>query len=563
MRATSYLSYNPFRLIEYDLEMLSTGYYLVDHLMAVTATVCLGQPSPQQRQQVDNKHEITFDELGPCVRTDQKGAKLLGFSTGLAGVCRSCICNFQNALAVRHGAAQPKIKTAWKAATLLAEDLSTVVGRHFALEDGKWFNDWILKWPQTKQALIAESFRQDEYLPDRVKSFIKREVSKIDDIITKARAIQGYANLHSQSRFGPLFYALQKAFTTVLKRYKVPEHITGGRVIRLTAGSGMNPEDLGQFMSDCLMDYHDPYFYERDGKNWDATQQRAHHDLKRRFYSRALPRTGHVADFLRHIQSGFKVKGCARFKNGFVRYSLTGTVKSGHNDTTLGNTLVNLSIALEAAVRLGVDCDIIANGDDLLVIVEGDFDESDFAAKEAEYGIVPTFAKFHNYWQVEFCSNIFIPIGYRADHPEALRILAIPKPGRILQRTFWTVNPPGKKKEKEYMHSVTTGLMRVLHAVPIVNTFLTLHNPCPEKMTIAPIRVGAFKERTFHDRVVPCDAGLVRDWFRLRYGLTNRDIHLAESILHGLPIGQPVIIRDPLFARLAHIDTCDVGERFR
>ncbi len=66
----------------------------------------------------------------------------------------------------------------------------------------------------------------------------------------------------SQAMFGPEFYSLQKAYTEHFQRKEV---FPG---IRVTFGSGLNSDALGEWMRTAIAEVPYAHFYERDGKNW-------------------------------------------------------------------------------------------------------------------------------------------------------------------------------------------------------------------------------------------------------------------------------------------------------
>lgn len=505
-------------------------------------TVCLGIPA--DFSEIDPKHKVFFPKrYRTCNRMDQKGATLIGATTRAAYVCRGCPCNFGNALVKRHGAIQPgTTKTfAWTESWL--PKLANTANISYISEYAVWMENWITKWSDAKQKQFSESVEFDKVVPSDRKSHGKLEFG--NKLPTKSRGIQALANLATQAKYGPVFYSLQKATMKTLDRWQIP-----GTRIRLTGGSGKNPEQMGKWMRDCLADHPSAHFYERDGKNWDATMQKIHHNLKQKYYRKTLGNSALADGFVKFVDAGFKIRGRARFKDGIkIKYSLDGTVKSGDSDTTLGNTFINLCIAAEGAYALGLDCDIIANGDDLLVIVSGDFDEYAYMLAEASLGIKPEARKFKDYSQVEFCSSVFFPIG-------GDEILAIPKPGRLLSRMWWTVKPPGKKTRQGYVHSVAAGTLRLMHAMPIISTFLRKHD---QGLT------GEIKDigrKHFHERTVPCDTRVVREHFALRYGISIQEQARVEAMIDLHVSATPSYLSDPALDRMMQVDLADIADRF-
>lgn len=501
----------------------------------VTDTVCLGKGDVSKL--APHNRILRVD---PCVQATecgmrQRGATLMGLATRMAFVCRSCPCNAHNALCARHGVAAPVVQRdlSWG-----RDYFRRIRGEvlHLYLEQlAHWQKAWLEKWPAGKRAAIARSVEDDTVMPNVVHIMVKREV--YDKEPTKARLIQFYPNLATQAAFGPEFFSLQKVYTQWFQRREVAPGI------RVTFASGMNASDLGAWMRDVLADYGDPWFYERDGKNWDSTMQREHLAVRLAAYDVA------GQDFLGFVRAGFSVR--ARDPRGAFRYTLEGTVKSGHNDTTLGNSLVNAVIAAIGLLDMRLRGDIIVAGDDLLTVVEGDFDEHALAGVEAACGIKPEYRKFSSPCDVSFISGIWFPL-------PAGQWLFTPKPGRLLSRLFWTVHPPADKRAAEYRNGIVAGLRGTCGAMPVVGAFLEAHvdatrgstpNPAWEHRSCLVVESGFFYTR---NDVFPA--------FLKRYGLSAEDVDSAEALLRD-SAGRTGIVSHPVFDRLMDVDCSDLHDR--
>jgi hypothetical protein len=362
-------------------------------------------------------------------------------------VLGKCGCNAMNALACRHGVEPPAPLLDWFHANRYVDALIKDHPWSFGTLAPDDFWSWMDRWPRAKRLAILLSMARDTVCPSRLLAMIKRENNH--SWPTKARLIQYYYNMATQAAYGSQFVALQKALFAW-----APEHPYEG--VRVTFGSGMNNGDLGDWMTRVHDRFARPFFYERDGKNWDATMQRFHHDLKMRLYRVYDP------GFAKFVDDGFACLADCRLPNGLFRYRIVGTVKSGHNDTTLGNSLINACIAIEACVRLGLQAEVLVVGDDLLVATE--LDPSGLSDIERGYGINPEARVFRSYLDVSFISGCWLRAG--AGH------IFVPKLGRLLARLWWTTSPPSKKQLRNYRHSVVAGLRAVLGRVPLYDEFL-------------------------------------------------------------------------------------------
>jgi hypothetical protein len=508
----------------------------------ITNTICLGYASPDDMLNFDPKHKIDIAQVS-CDKKAQAGAKLLGWTTRPAYVMSSCRCNFQNALVKRHGVRQPKITRSFREATKLIESLLPEARVIYTAElhKAKYEDAWYNKWPRQVRATIMNSCFWDRVLPGRVSSFIKREVNH--DKPTKARLIQGYENDATKAAYGPEFMALQKTWCQIFdgkRRFGRFKNIT------ITIASGMTAGLLGDWLRDSVETNQGP-FYERDGKNWDATQQREHHLLKQKAFSIAGP------EFLKFHDDCFKVKGTAKNLRGgdAVKYTLHGTVKSGHNDTSSGNNLTNLLITFESMEALGVGGDIIVQGDDLLVHLDRAADVDEFIEVEKDLGIKPEARIFEHWQDVSFLSAIWAPTG-QLNHPYTF----VAKPGRLVSRAFWTTQKMGWRAEKEWASQVSQCVMLSMEDMPVVRVFIgrwlggrELKEP-----------TWRIRDRDYSMYKSFYELGDCFAWFCDRYDTTEEEIADCERFLNDLPL-EPGLVAHPLLEKMMEVDLADIDIR--
>jgi hypothetical protein len=283
-----------------------------------------------------------------------------------------------------------------------------------------------------------------------------------------------------------------------------------------------------------------PWFYERDGKSWDATMQRFHHDLKMRVY-RAYSRE--LAEF---VDRGFVATGMAGFPDGVLRYRINGTVKSGHNDTTLGNSLINAMIALEACCILGIEAEILVAGDDLLIATA--VDPSQLSAIEATFGIVPDARVFRDYIDVSFISGCWL----RADGGFKF----CPKLGRLFAKLWWTVQPPSARHALSYRQGVVSGLGVSVGDVPLYRDFLRAETAKP----MAPEQVSRdFARKLGFLGGNAANADTTIDLMR-KYHLLPSEFEGLATFLRELPM-YPCYFSTELVDRVLDVDLADLQVR--
>jgi len=390
------------------------------------------------------------------------------------------------------------------------------------------FSCWLSKWVLGKRLAILWSRRYEALLPAKAKAMVKWELySKLP---TKARLIQFYRNLVTQAEYAPEFTAAQKAMCGVFNRCDM------GNGIDITFASGMKASDIAAWMKWCV-DRGAKWFYERDGKTWDATMGAMHARFKSRLYENYDLR---LANFVRSCE---KVKAFLTSAAGIFRYSVAYTVKSGHNDTTLGNSIINAAIAFSAFRRLGVRCSIIVAGDDLLVCCYDEIDCATVVAMEREYGIIPEARVFTSFARTSFISGVFLN--------DSDEIYFVPTLGRLLRRLWWTVSPPSKKNADAYRRGVSLGLLPVCKDIPILRIWLRKFE--------GEGRIGR-SDKGYIFRTSEYSINSLWDSLEVRYGVSRSELEECETWLESVPAG-PFIISHPVLDRILAVDEADIDKR--
>jgi hypothetical protein len=504
------LDRNGLTLSAYPLDF---GVWRVD---APTDTLCFNGSSLPP---IDAAHRLHAERMPYSCRVPEKiGATLMGIAFSPAIVCRPCACNVRHALHTRHLAARPPATRAFFWSTPIIESfLPEVTQRYRAMVVN--YDKWILKWPEAKRRQITLSERQDPVVPGKVKVMLKREHVRSS---RRGRLIQFYKTLATQSRFGRELFFLQHAYSQMLYRYEVAPGL------RLTFACGMNSTQLGKWMEEVMAAVKNPRFYERDCRSWDATVNHEMHKVKIAAYNVGIPG---LTEFINACE---KVVGKWSDGVSFIRYTSNGCTKSGHNDTTLGNSLMNAAITIEAAIHFGIRGEIIVCGDDMLFVTEGPIDAAAFAAYEASFGVLPEYKVWEHVEQCSFISGLWVPNGSGYSF--------VPKLGRLLGRLMWTTNPPSRKKEGDYMFSVVEG-MRIFHETPIVRALLRTHWRPGKLMETGRSRVYRGAQ----------PAPLNWTWIANRYSLGRQECLEVERLIYSVG-RQRVVIRHPVVDRMIAVD---------
>jgi hypothetical protein len=472
-------------------------------------------------------------EVKAVCRRHAAGPTLTGQSCRVGHSCRKCIHNAVYAMSARHGPPQSLDVAPFTQFRAFVVSHNNAVRHEYLDLVGYCRENWLQKWPAHKRHAIARSKWLDRVRPDWVLNMVKIENSS--ERPSKPRCIQYYPNLATQAKFGPEFQALQKAYTKVYQEL--------GDGVKITFASGMNAKELGLWMERalgrCRGKYH---IFESDGKTWDGMLSRAHHDLKMFCYSFMDD------DFRDFVEQGFDVGGLGRYNEGRLKYRLRGTIKSGHNDTTLGNSLVNAGVAYESMVGMGLNGSILVAGDDLIIVVDGDFDEHELARRCASHGIMPEYRKFDDVQDITFISGMWFPTKDG--------LVFTPKPGRLLARLFWTTKPPAKRKRQLYNDSIALGLMPVCGGLPVIGAFLRAHYSGGVKR----VSLGGYDHwlRKFADETT-YDESVVLSYC-VRYGVCASDLTALEGRITSRA-GQVGVWADPVMEQICRVDLAGLLDR--
>lgn len=500
----------------------------------VTGTICLGFGN-EDFLLLDGQGHAVVGEYGrppACMGKIGRGAALMGWSAGMAHVVRRCICNCHNSICNRHGRAMPPAtRDLTHVLPVFVEAARGCAEEAEALEVAT-FDGWISRFTRPKQAAIRESIRREEVNFGRVKAFIKNEVCT--KIPSKGRLIQCSPNYATQAETGPACASLQKAVFSRFNRVQLSPRID------LTVASGMNASDIGDWMN-WVVSRGAKRFYERDGACWDSTMQKIHADFRQDFYRCLNPK------FAEQMRAQNCVRGGCSYKDGYLPYSVNYTVKSGHNDTSFGNGVVNGGITFAVLDELGYRASIIVAGDDLLVaIYDDDIDVAKIMSLEREYGISPEAGLFSDPCHTSFVSGIFVHDG--------VKIHFVPSPGRLVVRLWWTVKPPSAAREPEYVRGVALGLKDVVTGIPVLEKFVN-------RFASSGPSIKSDKGYIFKNSSNEFAPG-IRAHFLQRYGLSAADLASLESYLDSLP-AEPLLIVHPVLDQIIEIDTAAVEVRGR
>lgn len=502
-------------------------------------TTCLGPTDALPAA----RHKLLRIESVGCV--DSYGAMLVAGATRPTWVMRKCTHNARHALAFRHGV-EPPVVTAdfgdWFFDNFLA-----VVPVEDVMSHPLMYGEWFRRWPLWKRLAFVKSERFDAIKPHAMKSMIKRELYM--DAPSRARLIQFYPNLATQQAYAPLFSSLQYATFHSWRNVEVDG-------VSVTASCGMNNVGIAEWMSKVYEKFPNPHFIECDGKNWDATMQRFHHLYKLRYYRRFSK------EFAKFVDDCFATTGVCVCDDGIMVYLMRGTVKSGHNDTTLGNTIINAAIIATIFKRLGVECMIIVQGDDSLVAFKEPPFEGFYEVVEKmyrEFGIVPKGAMIRGHQRVSFISGCWYECG-------GGRHVFAPKLGKLMAKLWWTTGRIPEHLVQAYRAEVAFGLSTTCGLLPGYRGLLSDASKRVEGVIKSD---KDFTQQFCEKWPYPVDVEQVGFDMMNKYDLSAAELQELDDFTYrlvgrprggkeGYPLG---IHRIPLIDKIEAVDLEDPGDR--
>lgn len=488
--------------------------------------MCFGFPTEDEIAAIDPKHAVLQLPELVCDKPNADGPICTGMVFRLAHSARNCACNAVNALVKRHGVRQPSLTRRIEC----SHDLLEQVRSRYCHFDNALYDRWFASWPAGKRASILRSVQYDEVNGQLLSPHVKREVSH--DPPSRARLIQAYGNLATQAAFGPENRCFQKTLCDIFD-YAGYEVFPG---IRATFACGLTYPQLANWMEDARVTA--VAYYECDGKNWDSTMQAEHFEAKFAAMGVCCPA---LEAFARQCFVG---RGTFQAKNkSQLKYVLRGTVKSGHNDTTSGNSLINALIAAHVLRDAGLRGRILVMGDDLVVTVESDFDCDAVLAIHREYGIVPIGRKFYSWNDVTFISAHWIECSGR--------LTFVPLLGRLLSRLWWTMTPVGRRNLAGYRRSVSMGLLAGVRGLPLYEDFIS-HGVA----NVAARGPSGWEYAGFNGDGV--DGGV--DGVCFKYHISRDDVRDLIQFIRKAPEG-PMFASHPVADRIIARDLADIHDR--
>lgn len=431
----------------------------------------------------------------------------------LPGVHANVAKNEYASLVMRHMKTTPVCKNRedWLEASRLAfEALEPKEGKRYSVEE------WINTQDPSKQKKYRKFLDQADNLDFKDKRFhdrcffIKRELlvpTREKSIKLKVpRGIQGLLRPCANMALGPLMLHISDCVKNPLVSPYKKVHFT----------SGCTPDQLGDWYHYVTTNgYH---IYEDDFTEYDASQGLGAWLCEEKFYSQF-----HLSEKERFaLNEQRRTVG----KGKYYKYSCSFTRKSGDQNTSLGNTYINVAVHCFALNQLKiVDYLMLAVGDDNILAVKGEKDSfmNDMAKIVSDFGLKPKFSKN---FVPSYCSGNFMPV-LRQGKPTHI---FVPDLFRFLCKCGWTSGVMGKGETTDSRMKGNMLSQPAISLMPILRVLYQHYTGLKCCATYDTTKVYSVHCKQFDVKdYESCSA--TYQWFTRAYELTYDECSVIEQFL--------------------------------
>jgi len=428
------------------------------------------------------------------------------------------------------------------------------------------------KWPERVCRLFYASWICDNPDPTAVDAFVKGEIGKatcdhLSNPLTKPRLIHTYKYAAAKEFMGREYAAWQRALTQLLDPVSPYVYFADGTTtVTLAVGFGSGKGTIAEWAETRRA----LWWVESDATSWDAFVNHMMLDYKLSVMRESDER---LASYSR---AGTRARCNVAGRRGHrLSYDLDGTVLSGFNDTTSGNSLINAALTAKAAIAAGIGADIIVAGDDMLMAVTsigGTTDQpSDevilevtgrFADRLVAYGVKPKWGAFRSVEDTTFCSAGFYRTGGRLQY--------LPLLGRQLAKLWWTTRKVPPKPRDQYRRSLAKCMLSVVGDFPVYNELVTAGLPKPSlRHLLWPGTSVGYTDELERELGYKPGVGVVGAFERRdalaalerKYGIAPAVLENLCGLLRRAPRGTPCVVGSAVARAIVQADSLDPCDR--
>lgn len=460
----------------------------------------------------------------------------MGISFKRCWVVGNCVHNAINALALRHLVQfRHPITFVPGQPYLYREEVYRQLRElfHCSYQAGSWRKNKSLE----RQMRIQDSLDWDEPRPDRALSHIKTQVELM--VPKKGRVIQAFHVPADNYSCADEY----RAFTEALTHWTSEPHIHDGMYVHVRSACGLNHTDISSQINSWLAELSATSYsiFMDDVTNMDGSIQLPHLQLQVEMYQQLNQRMA------QDLEKSIRYKGMIRTRQGTVVYAARGTVRSGAQDTSSGQTSRRLDMFVRVCRSIGVrQVRAFVFGDDIIAfIVGGPTDPTVYDREHSTMGLACRACFVQDLCQADFLACAFVP-----DNEGGYAM--VPKIGRLLAKLFWTWRDVPPRRRVSYIHQIAEAFVPRFAGCEFMITWLTWHMQLP-------VDKGWHHERPIQHGPHHC-ALQWPEFFARRYGLPLPPRELEESI-RRVPQGGTAIISHPWTRFVQEYDLADPLER--
>lgn len=519
--------------------------------------ICLGEL--RQLKEMDETCTCR-GEVTTCTHDKKDGLHLYGPATAylIPQIAKGCACN--EYIGVRNRVVFKKPNEATRGMlerlnSFFESTKRTVFGDQKRKCEIMTDQGWLKYVPSKKREMYKEGMSQLHKGKDvdyKIKAFIKQEAILKNEPFDP-RIIQGRDVVYN-CVIGPTILTASKilsaswsVFNNRCKyvydefAFPVATYASGYTRNKLGLWHQRSMEFLTAFSSDIVV-------YENDFSRWDRTVCSELIELEFKVYKWFFKLPAKV-------QRGLKaqLKNLGYTRHG-VKYTSEGTRKSGDQNTSVGNTILN------ALIHLFIFCEASGITDPSKLPIRSIFLGDDgyilcdrkLAAKALkiskqiylELGLKAK-ARIAELHEAEFCSSIFVPVN-------GTYILA-PKPGRILCKTFYSRKKLNFKKQQQWVKGICQGFLGDVSVFPWL---VVLFRSILARTT----HVKAWRDPDkFHQYTFRSESVVKADWESVdylcrRYSISVSDLKEVTNWIANHVIDYNSYIAHPILASIHEVD---------
>lgn len=246
---------------------------------------------------------------------------------------------------------------------------------------------------------------------------------------------------------------------------------------------------------------------------------------------------------LQLVRANIKTHG---YTSKGIKYSRKGMRKSGDPYTSVGNSLLNGLLHLYIYHRL-TGCTVYQARERVRMVVQGDDNllrhvggKLDWRAWMAKLGFDAVAIYRDNIEDVEFCSNLL--------YKTRQGLVFSPKPGRVMAKLGYFINPPKKVTGPQLVRGTALGLYNACYHVLPLRVYLDRLLELTDGVVPHRVPIEDWKMR-----YVRCDLSQDCVTLERRYGWTNLCQEEFQRTVARMQLGQDILC--PLFDLLCDRDT--------